>query len=61
MATSSIFANVKISTPKQIEMFVNAMDASLNDHAPTHDSPRQKVLDDPDAIRALLAKEKDKK
>lgn len=61
MATSSIFANVKISTPEQVSMFVNAMEASLNDPAPKHDGPRHKVLDDPDAIRALLAKEKDTK
>ena len=59
MATSSIFANVKIST--QVSMFVNAMEASLNDPAPKHDGPRHKVLDDPEAIRALLAKEKDTK
>lgn len=58
MATSSIFANVKISTPEQINMFVKAMDASLNDPAPKHDGSRHKILDDPDAIRTLLAKEK---
>ena len=30
MATSSIFANVKITDPKKAEAFINAMDAAAN-------------------------------
>ncbi len=30
MATSSIFANVKITNPKKAEAFINAMDAAAN-------------------------------
>ena len=31
MATSSIFANVRITDPKKAEMFVEALDASSRD------------------------------
>jgi len=37
MATSSIFANVKITDPKKAEAFVNALEASANE-------PKKKAL-----------------
>ena len=58
MATSSIFANVKITDPKKIEAFVNAIEASIADPMPTSDTPRNTVLSDPDVIKALWNKRK---
>lgn len=61
MATSSIFANIKITDPEKIEAFVAALDDSIADPMPCSDTPRKTVLSDPDAIRKLWNKRKDKK
>lgn len=59
MATSSIFANIKITEPEKIEAFVNALEASIADPMPHPDTPKKTVLSDPDAIRALWNKRKE--
>lgn len=56
MATSSIFANIKITDPKQAELFVNAMEASANDPKRVPSMPVKPPLTDPEAIRKLMAK-----
>ncbi len=56
MATSSIFANIKITDPKQAELFVNAMEASANDPERVPSMPVKPPLTDPEAIRKLMAK-----
>lgn len=61
MATSSIFANIKITEPEKIEAFVAALDASIADPMPRSDTPRKTVLSDPDAIRKLWNKRKNEK
>lgn len=61
MATSSIFANIKITEPEKIEAFVAALDASIADPMPCSNTPRKTVLSDPDKIREILAKRKEKK
>ena len=58
MATSSIFANIKITEPEKIEAFVEAPEASIADPMPAPDVPRRTVLSDPDKIREILAKRK---
>ena len=59
MATSSIFANIKITEPQKIEDYVNALEASLGDPMPPSNTPRKTVLSDPDKIRGILAKRKE--
>lgn len=61
MATSSIFANVKITEPEKIEAFVAALDASIADPVPHLEVPGKTVLSDPDAIRKIWNKRKDVK
>ena len=61
MATSSIFANIKITEPKKIEAFVQALEASIADPAPQSNVPRKIVLSDLDAIRKLWNKRKAEK
>lgn len=61
MATSSIFANIKITEPEKIEAFVAALDASIADPIPHSDTPRKTVLSDPNAIRKLWNKRKNEK
>lgn len=56
MATSSIFANIKITEPEKIEAFVDALEASIADPMPPSNSPRKTVLSNPDKIREILAK-----
>ena len=46
MATSSIFANIKLTEPEKIEAFVAALDASIADPMPHSDTPRKTVLSD---------------
>lgn len=59
MATSSIFANIKITEPEKIEAFVNALEASIADPMPHSETPRKAVLSDPDKIRELWNKRKE--
>lgn len=61
MATSSIFANIKITEPEKIEALVTALDASIADPMPRSDAPRKTVLSDPDTIRKLWNKKKNEK
>jgi hypothetical protein len=56
MATSSIFANVKITDPKKAEIFINALDASANEPKRKPSAPEIPVLSDVDAIRKLMEK-----
>lgn len=56
MATSSIFANVKITDPKKAEAFVNALEASANDPKVKPSAPIIPTLTDVNAIRKLMAK-----
>ena len=56
MATSSIFANIKITDPQKIEAFVDALEASIADPLPPSNAPKKTVLSDPDKIREILAK-----
>lgn len=60
MATSSIFANIKITDTKKIEAFVDAIEASIADPVPVSSKPKNSALSDPDAIRALWNKRKEK-
>lgn len=61
MATSSIFANIKIAEPEKIEAFVEALEASIADPMPRLNTPRKTVLSDSDAIRELWNKRKETK
>lgn len=56
MATSSIFANVKITDPKKAEMFVEALEASEKALANKPSASPIPTLTDLDAIRKLMAK-----
>ena len=56
MATSSIFANVKITDSKHAEAFANALEASANDSRKTPTAPIIPTLTDLNAIRAMMAK-----
>lgn len=56
MATSSIFANIKITESKKIEDFVNALEASIADPTPPPGLPKKAVLSDPNKIKEILAK-----
>lgn len=56
MATSSIFANVKITDPKKAEAFVNALEASANDSPRKPSAPIIPTVTDLAAIRKLMAK-----
>ena len=61
MATSSIFANIKITEPEKAEAFANALEASIADPMPVSDAPKKTVLSNPDKIREILAKREYKK
>ncbi|MCI9099460.1 MAG: hypothetical protein HFH58_06300 [Lachnospiraceae bacterium] len=60
MATSSIFANIKISDPKKAETFVEALEASIADPAPQINIPKEAVLSEHDKIRELWSKRKNR-
>lgn len=55
MATSSIFANVKITDPKKAEAFVNALEASANKPKKKPSAPIIPTITDLVAIRKLMA------
>lgn len=61
MATSSIFANVKITDPQKVEAFVEALEASANEPKREPSAPIIPSLTDLDAIRKLMAKRFPKK
>ena len=56
MATSSIFAKVRIDDPKQAEAFIDALVASENKPKRKPSAPVKPPLTDYDAIRRLMTK-----
>ncbi len=56
MATSSIFANVKITDPKKAEAFINAMDAAANLPRKNTQTTTHYLVNDPEKIREMFAK-----
>lgn len=56
MATSSIFAKVRIDNPKQAEAFIDALVASEKKPKRKQSIPVKPPLTDYDAIRRLMAK-----
>ncbi len=61
MATSSIYANIKITEPEKAEAFVDALEASIADPMPVSNTPKKTALSNPDKIREILAKREYKK
>lgn len=59
MATSSIFASVKIKDTKTAEAFVAAMEESFNSPFKHSGTAPQTVTTDHDLIKAVWAKRKD--
>ena len=60
MATSSIFANVKITDPKKAEAFINALDASAKEiKKPRITEPT--LITDLNEIRHIMAKRTQKR
>lgn len=57
MATSSIFARVRIDNPKHAEAFIDALAAAENKPKRKPSAPVKPPLTDYDAIRRLMAKE----
>lgn len=58
MATSSIFVNVKITDPKQVERFVDALEKSEKAQINKPSAPSIPILRDLDEIRKLVRKRK---
>ena len=58
MATSSIFANVKITDPKKAEAFINAMDAAANLPRKSTQMKTHYLVSDPEKIKEMIAKRK---
>ena len=56
MATSSIFAKVKINDPKKAEAFIDALEASEKKPKRKSSIPVKPPLTDYDAIRRLMEK-----
>lgn len=56
MATSSIFAKVRIDNQEQAEAFIDALAASENKPERKPSAPVKPPLTDYDAIRCLMAK-----
>lgn len=52
MATSSIFANVKIDTPEKAEAFVAALEASEKDRV-RRTTPKHSLTTDPEVLRRM--------
>lgn len=61
MATSSIFANVRITDPKKAEMFVEALDASSRDLKRDSMTPSIPQLKDLNEIREMMSMRVQKK
>lgn len=61
MATSSIFANIKITDPKKAEAFIEALDSSANEPKRKPSAPDIPVLSDLGEIRRLVTKRVDAK
>lgn len=56
MATSSLFANIKITNPKQAEPFVNALEESANDTKRQPSKTVIRTLTDKTEIKKLMSK-----
>ena len=55
MATSSIFHNVILRTPEQVEAFIRAAEASLADpYVKPEGFPTAKLITDPEELRQIL-------
>ena len=53
MAASSIFYNVILTTPKEVESFVNALETSIANPYPTPRMSLSEIMADKDEIRRL--------
>ena len=60
MATSSIFANVKITDPRKAEAFINALDAAANTPKKDAKVPTNSLVTDEEKIKMMMAKRKKK-
>lgn len=58
MATSSIFAHIKITDPKQVEKFVKALEESEKAQINKPCAPPYPILKDLNEIQKLVAKRK---
>lgn len=56
MATSSIFANVKITDPRKAEAFINALDAAANAPRKEAKMPTNTLVTDAEKIKMMMAK-----
>lgn len=56
MATSSIFANVKITNPIKAEAFINALDEAINAPKKEQKAPTHSLVTDPNKIREIMDK-----
>ena len=59
MATSSIFANVKITDPEKAEAFINALDAAANAPRISRKPSNMRYVTDHDEIRRMFEKRKE--
>ena len=60
MATSSIFANVKITDPRKAEAFINALDAAVNAPKKEAKVSTNSLVTDTEKIKMMMAKRKKK-
>ena len=56
MATSSIFANVKITDPRKAEAFINALDAAANAPKKEAKVSTNSLVTDTEKIKMMMAK-----
>lgn len=56
MATSSIFANVKITDPKKAEAFINALDAAANSPKTNAKETTRSLVTDPEKLKMMMDK-----
>lgn len=60
MATSSIFANVKITDPRKAEAFIDALDAAANAPKKEAKTSTNSLVTDAEKIKMMMAKRKKK-
>lgn len=61
MATSSIFASVRITDPKKAEMFINALDSATNSPKTNTKKSTYSLVTDPEKIKMMMDKRMQKK
>lgn len=61
MATSSIFNSVKIKTQQEAEAFVAALEAAEKAPRISRETPNMRYVTNPDEIRRMLEKRKNKR